>query len=134
MEIRKQYAYRLEYSKEEFMGSQTITLEDDTPRQAVLAETIVLGLKVRLGILIEVFESELITDEDMYDQLNNSFMTLLRKAQREVKKLDVLKDKKVVSNQYEGYSDYLIDVRYVKATVEAYLKEIKERLDDEDED
>lgn len=129
MEIMRTYEYRLNYSQEVYSATQKMEMEDSTPREAVNAETILLGLKVRLMVLSEVYESGLIDGEDFLANLTSGFKEMLRKSQKEMLKLREKEGTKKKVN-YDRYVDYIVDLKYVKQEVEAYIELIK---GDEDE-
>lgn len=128
MELFRTYEYRLEYSKEVFTSSQKVVLSEGTPRAAVRAEGILLGLKVRLAVLMEVYESGLMEEEVFLENLKSGFYTMMKKAQKEMKET-VGEDRK---STYDGYTEYLNDLRYIKSEVDSYINELEN--DEEDDE
>lgn len=59
MIISRDYGYRTDYSKVELKAGQSVTLEDGLHPKIIHAETILLGVRVRLLVALEVLESGL---------------------------------------------------------------------------
>lgn len=122
MQLTRTYGYRLQYSAQEFTQTLSMELDKGTPRSAVNAEAILLGLKVRLGVLVEVYEAGVMDGDELYENLNGSFFELMRGAQREMGKLKG----KDGEYSYIGHAEYISDMRYVKSVVDKYMKVLEE--------
>ena len=127
MEIRRGYEFRAEYSKEVISNSQTMELAEDTPREAVKAETILLGVKVQFTVMQEVYLSNLIDDEEYEFNLRKVYFPLMARAQKEIIRMTESEIK------YEGLSDFMKDLKGLKRDIDRQLKKFdKDEDDDED--
>lgn len=130
MEITQTYGYRLSYSQQEFTNTITATIPENAPREAVRAENILLGVKLRLEVLSSVYEYGEMDEEEFQEHLENGFIELLKRSKREMDKLNG-KDGKHGKNEegepvYENYRDYVSDLVYVKKEIDRYLKQLAE--------
>lgn len=133
MNISQTYGYRLGYSQQEWTTTQTVELPDNAPREAVRAESILLGAKVRLEILSAVYEYGEMDNEEFSDHLHEGFREQLVKAKREMDKL-FDEDKKIKLDAdgepvYVNYEGFISDLKYVRDEVRRY----EEMLEEEEE-
>lgn len=128
MEIKKTYEYRAEFSRETISSTQNVILADDAPREAVKAESILLGVKVQLGVISEAYLSDLIDDDEFLFKLKKVFYPLLSKSRKEIKKLEEHE------LEYDGLKEFVRDFKSVKKEIDGYVDELEDEDEEEDDE
>ena len=85
--IRRTFRYSTEFARQVYELTETLQFNEDVPRQAIKAEEIFLGLKVKQLVLEDAKADGNLTEEEYLEYMKGTYIQLVKglKLIREVK-------------------------------------------------
>lgn len=125
MLITKEYGYRTDYSKVEIKCGQSIVVEDNLPAKIIFAENLLLGLRVRLLVSLEVLESGLFETKETAIAEFETLLAMTRKTAIAIS--DMCKPTENSSDtpyEYSRLHDFTTEMKFISNMIKNALHEI----------